>query len=104
MLGRKALEANVLKKTSSSSRGSNYPRGRNVVGEYRGLSVVGDGVPGAGQATKLALRSAAIRTEVAGEAAGGGSGDRPTPGNQPGVLRLSADPRPAPAPGTDVRS
>jgi hypothetical protein len=82
------LEVDVLKRLLSS-RGSSYLRGRKVVGADRGL-IVGDGVPGAGQAAELALRSAAVQTAVAGEVAGGGSGDRPTPEDQPGVLRLSA--------------
>ncbi len=62
------------------------------------------GLSGLGQAAELALRPAAVRAGMAGETAGSGSGDWPPPGNQPGVLWLSADPRPPQAPRTDVRS
>ena len=62
------------------------------------------GLSGLGQATELVLRPAAIRAGMAGEATRGGSGDRPTLGNQPSLLWLPTDPRAAHAPGTDVRS
>ena len=52
-LGQKALEADVLK-APSSSRGSNDPKGHKMVGKDGGL-FVGEGVPGAGQATELVL-------------------------------------------------
>ena len=41
---------------------------------------------GLGQATELVLRPATVRAGMAGEAAGGGSGDWPTPVEQPGIL------------------
>ena len=59
---------------------------------------------GLGQAPELVLRPTVVRAGMAGEAAGGGSGDWPTPGEQPGLLWLPADPRAAHAPGADVRS
>jgi hypothetical protein len=62
------------------------------------------GLSGLGQAAELVLRPAAVRAGLAGEAAGEGSGDWPTPGDQPGILWLPADPRPPHAPGTDMRS
>ena len=101
-LGRKALEVDVLKKPSSS-RDSNYPREYKMVGAGHGMF---DrlGLSGLGQATELVLRPTVVRAGMAGEAAGRGSGDWPTPGEQPGLLWLPADPRAAHAPGTDVRS
>lgn len=62
------------------------------------------GLSGLGQATELVLRPTVVRAGMAGEAAGRGSGDWPTPGEQPGLLWLPTDPRAAHAPGTDVRS
>src|SRR3990167_4935851 len=65
---------------------------------------VNGGVPGLGQAAELALLSAAARTWVAGEAAGGGRGDQRALGGQSGVLRIPTDSRPAQAPGAGLRS
>jgi len=62
------------------------------------------GLSGLGQATELVLRPTVVRAGMAGAAAGRGSGDWPTPGEQPGLLWLPTDPRAAHAPGTDVRS
>ena len=62
------------------------------------------GLSGLGQATELVLRPTVVRAGMAGEAAGRGSGDWSTPGEQPGLLWLPTDPRAAHAPGTDVRS
>jgi hypothetical protein len=62
------------------------------------------GLSGLGQATELVLRPTVVRAGMAGEAAGRGSGDGPTPGEQPGLLWLPTDPRAAHAPGTGVRS
>jgi hypothetical protein len=59
---------------------------------------------GLGEATELVVRPTVVRAGMAGEAAGGGSGDWPTPGEQPGLLWLPADPRATHPPGTDVRS
>lgn len=59
---------------------------------------------GLGQATELVVRPPVVRAGMAGEAAGGGSGDWPTPGEQPGILWLPADPRAAHAPGVAMRS
>jgi transposase-like protein len=101
-LGRKALEQMCFKKPSSSSD-SNYPREYKMVGADHGV-FHRLGLSGLGQAAELVLRPAAVRAGMAGEAAGGGSGDWPTPGNQPGVLWLPADPRPTQTPGTHVRS
>jgi len=101
-LGRKALEVDMLKKPSSS-RDSNYPREYKMVGADHGM-FYRLGLQGLGPATELVLRLATVRVGMAGETAGGGSGDWPTPGDQPGVLWLPTDPRPPHAPGTDVRS
>jgi transposase-like protein len=68
-LGRKALEVDLFKK-STSSRGSDYPRERKVAGAGHGM-FLGDGVSGAGQAAELAVLSAAAAW-AAVEATGGG--------------------------------
>ena len=62
------------------------------------------GLSGLGEATELVLRPTLVWAGLASETAGGGSGDWPTPREQPGLLWLPADPRAAHAPGTDVRS
>ncbi len=74
-----------------------------MVGTSHGL-FVGDGVSGAGQAAELALLSAAAQPWALVEAAGGRDSDPSTPWDQPGLLRVSADPRAAQAPRAVVQS
>lgn len=57
-----------------------------------------------GQATELVVRPTVVRAGMTGEAAGGGSGDWPTFGNQPRILRLSAYPCDAHTLGVAVQS
>src|SRR3989442_14923290 len=65
---------------------------------------LGGGVSGAGQASELALLSAAVRAWASVEAAGGGAGDPPTPRGESRVLWLSAEPRAAQASRAGVQT
>ncbi len=94
-LGRKALEVDLFKK-STSSRGSDYPRGHKVARTGHRM-FIGVRLSGAGQAPELALLSTADRAGAPVKTAGRGDGDQPTRGSQPGLLWLPTDSRAAQA-------
>src|SRR5207245_9721063 len=93
----------IFLKKSTSSRGSDFPRGHKVAGAGHGM-FLSLHMPGARQAPELALLSATVRASMAGEAAGCGRGDQRALGGKAGVLRLPADPCLAQAPRSGLRS
>lgn len=101
-LGRKALEVDVLKKPSSSRR-SNYPRKHTVVNAHNGL-LRGHGLPSLRQAAEVAVLSTAIAARATAPAPRARRERPATPGSQPHLLRLSADPCTAQAARGGVQS